>query len=253
MEPVVKTARLCGRLLRIGLFNPGRLSHVFGAGLHASEEVRSRDLDLLRIPLVTVDDLLPGSSEFRAVIALFPKAHAAVSPLEGVALAVLLRKADARHVFEFGTYKGVSITQIALNVPLESKIYTLDLPEDDPRSAFTITDPEDIDIALEKGKASLVPDDLKGRIHFLRQDSATFDTKPFEGRMDFVFVDGAHNADYVCNDSEKGWRMLRPGGIIVWHDCRTEDPAVVRYLVASDYRPNRIFGTTLAFATKPSP
>ena len=253
MQFIRKSFCLGGRLIKLGLTNPARLSHVFGAGLHASEEVRSRDLDLLRIPMVTVDDLLPGDSEFRAVIALFPKAHAAVSPLEAVALAVLLRKADARNVFEFGTYKGVSITQIALNLPPDSKIYTLDLPEDDPRSAFAITDPEDIDIALEKGKAGLVPSDLKGRIHFLRQDSATFDTKPFEGRMDFVFVDGAHNADYVRNDSEKGWRMLRPGGIIVWHDCRVQDPAVVRYLVSSNYRPGRIFGTTLAFATKPAP
>ena len=49
-------------------------------------------------------------------------------------------------------------------------------------------------------------------------DSAKFDPTPYESKMDLVFVDGAHSADYVRNDSEKGWRMLRPGGVLVWHD-----------------------------------
>jgi predicted O-methyltransferase YrrM len=97
----------------------------------------------------------------------------------------------------------------------------------------------------------LVPDDLRKRIEFLRQDSATFDEAPYVGQMDFVFVDGAHNAAYVRNDSEKGWRMLRPGGIMAWHDCRPADPAVVAYLLECPFRPARIFGTTLAFAAKP--
>lgn len=252
MQFVRKSSLLAGRLIKLGLTNPARLSHVFGSALAASEEVKGRDVDLLRIPAVPLEDLLPndGTTEFRITVALFPKAHAAVSPLEAIALAVLLRRANALRIFEFGTYKGVSITQLALNLPPESEVYTLDLPEEDPRSAFAITDPEDIEIALEKGKGRLVPPDLKGRIQFLKQDSATFDPKPFVGRMDFVFVDGAHNAEYVRNDSEKGWQMLRPGGVLVWHDCRKEDPAVVRYLLASDYGPRRIFGTTLAFATK---
>ena len=69
--------------------------------------------------------------------------------------------------------------------------------------------------------------------------------------MDFVFVDGAHNYDYVKNDSEKGWRMLRRGGIIAWHDCRHQDPDVIRFLLQCSFEPVRIAGTTVAFATKP--
>jgi hypothetical protein len=59
------------------------------------------------------------------------------------------------------------------------------------------------------------------------------------------------NLDYVKSDSEKGWRMLRSGGIIAWHDCRPVDPGVVRYLLQSSWLPRRIAGTTVAFATKP--
>ena len=69
--------------------------------------------------------------------------------------------------------------------------------------------------------------------------------------MDFIFVDGAHSYDYVKNDSQKAWQMLRSGGIVAWHDCRVADPDVVKFLLESDYKPKRIIGTSLAFAIKP--
>jgi predicted O-methyltransferase YrrM len=252
VQAIVNLFRLCQRLVRIAVFNPARLSHVFGNALHSAAEVVDKDTDLMRFPVVQVEDLLPESGrEIRATLALFPKVNASISLLEAVALVLLLKKAKAKTLFEFGTYKGLCITQLALNVPEDARIHTLDLPEEDPKAALGITDPEDIEIAIEKGKGQLVPADLRQRIVFLKQDSATFDEKPFAGRMDFVFVDGAHNEPYVRNDSEKGWRMLRSGGIIAWHDCRVEDPAVVRYLLKSSYAPTRIWGTTVAFAVKP--
>jgi predicted O-methyltransferase YrrM len=137
-----------------------------------------------------------------------------------------------------------------LNLPPDSTICTLDLPDESLNTQFA-TDPEDAAIAVETGKGSLVPAELRPRIQFLKCDSAKFDETPFLGKMDFVFVDGAHNFDYVKSDSEKGWRMLRSGGIIAWHDCRHQDPGVVRYLLQSSLQPARITGTTVAFATKP--
>ena len=137
-----------------------------------------------------------------------------------------------------------------MNLPQESEIYTLDLPDEQLNTKFS-TDPEDAAIATEAGKGSLVPDQLRPRIQFLKSDSAKFDEAPFVGKMDFVFVDGAHNAEYVRNDSEKGWRMLRSGGIMAWHDCRPTDAAVVRYLLQCPFQPQRISETTVAFAVKP--
>jgi len=251
MNFIEKTVRLGWQVLKIALLNPARLSHVFGTALAASEEVADRDTDLLRFPCATVEDLVPENGDpIRAVLALFPKTNASISMVEFICLILLLKKAKATRVFEFGTYKGVSITQIALNLPPDSRILTLDLPEDQSQSLFSISDPEDAVIAFEKGKGALVPADLRPRIEFLKQDSAQFDESPLVGEIDFVFVDGAHNAEYVRNDSEKGWRMLRAGGIIAWHDCRVADPAVVRYLLQSSFKPVRVLGTSLAFATK---
>lgn len=252
MNSLRKLLLLCGRLARILIHNPQRILHVMGTALVATEDVLSKDCDLIRIPAVAVEDLLPESeTDARATLALIPKTSASISVLEFVGIILLLKRAGARAVFEFGTYKGVSITQIALNLPSGSDIYTLDLPEDDPRSALTITDAHDREIARERGKGALVPKDVRERIQFLKQDSATFDETPYVGRMDFVFVDGAHNTEYVRNDSEKAWRMLRSGGIVAWHDCRAADPDVVRFLLQCPFKPSRISGTSLAFARKP--
>lgn len=251
MSRFQKLAGLGVNMLRIAATNPRRLIHVLGSAHAASEEVCDPALDLLRLPLVGIEDLLPASGpEIRATLAVFPWTISSVSVLESVALALLIKKCSARNVFEFGTYKGLSTSQLALNIPPDGRVFTLDLPENDPRSAFAITDPEDIAIANEKDKGVLVPADLRPRVEFLKQDSATFDERPYSEKMDFVFVDGAHNADYVRNDSEKAMRMVRPGGIVAWHDFRIVDPAVVRFLVECPYKPSRIAGTALAFAIK---
>jgi len=251
MNSLQKAGRLGFRLLKIAATNPRRLSHVCGIAFSATDDVMDKSCDLLQLPYIDINDLLPVAGDpWEIKMAMFPKTHASISLLEFTALILLLKRANAKRIFEFGTFKGISITQLALNLPLDSEIYTLDLPDEQLKTQFS-TDPEDTVIAVEPGKGSLVPAGLRGRIRFLQSDSAKFDESPFEGKMDFVFVDGAHNFDYVKNDSAKGWRMLRRGGIIAWHDCRHQDPGVVRCLLQSPFKPSRISGTTVAFATKP--
>jgi predicted O-methyltransferase YrrM len=251
MNSFGKAAQLGWRLVKIAATNPRRLSHVLGTALSVSNDVVDKSCDLLQLPRMDVNDLPPASGDLWEIrMLMFPKTHGSISLLEVTALILLLKRARSRRVFEFGTHKGISITQLALNLPPDSEVYTLDLPDESLNTQFVI-DPEDAVVAVESGKGSLVPAELRPRIQFLKCDSAKFDESPFAGKMDFVFVDGAHNFDYVKNDSEKGWRMLRSGGIIAWHDCRHQDPGVVRYLLRSSFKPTHIAGTTVAFATKP--
>ena len=251
MDTLKKIVLLAQRLVRIGVGNPRRLSHVMGTALAASADVVDRSTDLLRFPRRTVTDLLPeGADSCRLTLAVMSQNQASISVLEFVCLLLLMKKARAQCVFEFGTYKGVSISQMALNLPEGARIYTLDLPEGQVTTDLPISIAKDVSIAFEHGKGSLVPADLRPRITFLQQDSARFDPGPYEGQVDFVFVDGTHNSEYVKNDSEKGWRMLRKGGIIAWHDCAPNDPDVIRYLLQADYGAALIEGTSLAYAVK---
>ena len=33
-----------------------------------------------------------------------------------------------------------------------------------------------------------------------------------------MFVDGSHSYEYVLSDTEAAWKMVKPGGLILWHD-----------------------------------
>ncbi|MGA2566813.1 MAG: class I SAM-dependent methyltransferase [Pseudolabrys sp.] len=57
-----------------------------------------------------------------------------------------------------------------------------------------------------------------GRDVQLQGDSATFDWSPYLGWAGLAFVDGSHAYDYARKDSETAMRLVRPGGIVLWHD-----------------------------------
>ena len=48
--------------------------------------------------------------------------------------------------------------------------------------------------------------------------------------MDFVFVDGSHAYEYVLKDSESALKMIKPGGVILFHDYNTSWPGVTKAL-----------------------
>src|SRR4030095_5322979 len=250
MSILSKTAQLLGLLIKGGLRGDGALKHVLGTALYTAEQVKDAASDVRSIPSVPLDVLDDGTG-VNVKLHAFTGVPASISPLEAYAIALMTTRCSARRAFEFGTYKGVSTTQIALNMAENGKVWTLDLPEDSSVSpVLGITKGSERQIASESGKGSLIPSDLLPRVEFLRQDSALFDTTPFLKSMDLVFVDGAHSAEYMRNDSEKGWAMLRPGGIIVWHDCVPSHPDVVGFVKSSTWSPKRIEGTSLAFAVK---
>ena len=111
---IAKLLQLSGHLLRIGSRNPRDLQHVLGVTHWAAGEITDPVADIRPIPAVNVLDICPGTQ--RWVLQSFPSVGASVSPMECAALAALAHLVGAKRVFEFGTYKGVSTTQLALNV-----------------------------------------------------------------------------------------------------------------------------------------
>ncbi len=244
-----KTLQLATRLLKIAARKPSDLKHVLGIANWAAGEIENTGSDTRMFQSVNVLDICTGTQRY--ALQTFPRVGASVSPMESLALAALSQHCNAKRIFEFGTYKGVSTTQLALNVGPEGIVFTLDLPEDHPAYSLPIPKPEEREIASERGKGILIPADLLDRVSFLRSDSASFDTGPYLNSMDLVFVDAAHSYEYVKNDSEKGWEMLRTGGVLAWHDCNANHPDVVRYLKDSGHRVSLVTGTALAFTRKP--
>ena len=132
---------------------------------------------------------------------------------------------DSRTVFEFGTCTGKTSSLLARNAPADARVFTLTLPpdaaaglvgseSDDPRAMAAAQQ----ESRFESFYYSDRPEAAK--IEQLFGDSKTFDETPYAGRCGLVFVDGAHAYSFVKSDSEKALRMVRPGGLVLWHDYR---------------------------------
>lgn len=149
------------------------------------------------------------------------KADGNVSLAELAVLNGLVRTHQPRAIFEIGTFDGRTTLNLALNS--EGDVHTLDLPASEAAKFGTFRgDKKYVDKPASGARFTSEPNaslPCTRRITQHYGDSATFDYSAFEGRMEFVFVDGAHNYDYVVNDTEVALKLLRPaGGVIVWHD-----------------------------------
>lgn len=172
-------------------------------------------------------------------------------PNRGV-LAALCATLEARAFFEIGTNRGRTALTVARSNPAMT-VYTLDLPSPDASIALDINDSDRDFLGDEwaSGEAFQATPEA-ARIQVLHGDSATFDYTPYAGRMDVVFIDGAHSYSYVRNDTEAALRMLAPRGAIVWDDY-PGIPGVYRYLnelaPTLDGKLFHIFGTRLVVHT----
>jgi predicted O-methyltransferase YrrM len=125
-------------------------------------------------------------------------------------------------ITEIGTFDGRTALNLAINAPPGVSIATLDLPADQP-SALAIEESERRYVDKPAPGARLR--NCRGpwrahadRVVLLRRDSATFEWPPHYGRAGLVFVDGSHAYDYARKDSETAMRLVKPGGIVLWHD-----------------------------------
>jgi len=178
------------------------------------------------------------------------RAPGGASDTEAWILAVLAR--DARRLFEFGTCTGKTAYLWARNQPSGGTVTTLTLaahqadasqpePGDDPVALAYARDESRFSRFLYAGT------EAEGRIEQLYGDSKQFDAEAYSGSCDVMFVDGSHAYSYVVSDSAKALTMVRPGGLVLWHDYSPECPGVFRALneLAKRLPLMHVQGTTL--------
>lgn len=144
-------------------------------------------------------------------------------------LAALCQATEARTFFEIGTNRGRTAWTVARNNP-SLEVHTLDLPAPTAHLSLDINDSDRAFLTSEwrSGEAFHGTAEER-RITALFGDSATFDFSPWEGKVDVVFIDGAHSYSYVGNDTRAALAMLSPRGAIVWDDYPAV-PGVYRFL-----------------------
>lgn len=142
------------------------------------------------------------------------------TPIDELAyLALLCAALRPKVIFEFGTFRGRTALNFALNSPTDCRVFTLDLPRDERDVVLSRVNPADAAIirASETGRDCL-GSDVAHKIEQLYGDSTRFDFRPFYGQVDLVFVDGGHDFEVASSDTRNALAMTRPGGLVVWHD-----------------------------------
>ena len=119
--------------------------------------------------------------------------------LETMVLVAVLKLTRARRVFEFGTHLGATTVNLALNLPKEGFVYTIDL----------------VNGARFK-EWEHFPNVQHKIVSIAGRDSSTYNFGPL-GLFDFVWVDG--NPDRT-DDTRHAFEMLDSGKLccIGWHD-----------------------------------
>jgi predicted O-methyltransferase YrrM len=132
----------------------------------------------------------------------------------------IVKKNNPSAIFEIGTFNGRTSLNMAINIGLSSKIYTLDLPKKYiSKTKLRIKSGETKFIKKEISGKQFIGTQYEEKIIQIYADSAKCDYSKFLNSIDMVFIDGSHSYEYVINDTNVAMKLLRNGkGIIIWHD-----------------------------------
>lgn len=151
------------------------------------------------------------------------------SDAEAWVLAVLAKR--AAHMFEFGTCTGKTAYLWSRNAMAGARVVTLTLSPAQHSDYALAEGDTAIDTRFALEESSFVDFLYSGTaaadaITQLYGDSKQFDETPWHDWADLVFVDGSHARSYVESDSYKAMKMVKPGGLVVWHDYAGEAHAI---------------------------
>jgi predicted O-methyltransferase YrrM len=192
---------------------------------------RRRFESLRKVRPVPLDECFPGLSKTRAVIqdaVATPFSLANADPGELIILSTLCAYRKPKLLLEFGTFDGLTALHMAINSDPQAKVITLDLHPDDPIRKLD-TDDTFYSHGMQVG-SQFAGTPEAARIEQVYCDSTKYDETPLAGQVEFIFVDAGHVYDLVKSDSEKSLKLLKPGGLILWHDYHYAHDGVYTYL-----------------------
>jgi predicted O-methyltransferase YrrM len=175
--------------------------------------------------VVLFEDALDGICDHSIELDALAPHPGCVRFVELVFLALLVRHMHPHRVFEIGTLQGRTTLNLALNLSNAARIFTLNLRVED-QERFNGWHKQDELLVKENYRRIgrlFRGSQVEHKIIQLWGDSLTFDFSPYQGTMDMVFIDANRQYEYVTSDSENGRKMLRPGGLLVWHDYNYVD------------------------------
>ena len=210
------------------------------------------EVDRLSIDAVPVDTLhqrlgWPTPLDYPASSLNKPLTHWTMEIDDAPIFRYLYRHAQPNRHLEFGTWLGTGTTYCLEESP--ATVWTINLPQGEehptaggaayPASVLAKDDvPDWLRDSEWSKRLGRYPSDSVGLIglYYLKKnlghrvcqilcDSRQWDTSQYPpGFFDSVLIDGGHVHDVVVSDTRKALPLVRPGGLIMWHDyCPDEE------------------------------
>lgn len=200
--------------LKLALKNPRHLSWYPGRVFRSYMRLVGED----RWPCKGVFEIFPEARRVRFQVEYVQHDEGLGEQVDWLGyLAMIASIVQPSTVFEIGTFRGRSALNFALNSPAEAKVYTLDLPpEERERLGGEISSEDARLIRINEVGADYRGTPEAQKIVQLWGSSTRFDFSPWFGKVDLIFIDGAHHYEAVVSDTENALKMLRPGGVILW-------------------------------------
>lgn len=197
---------------------------------------------------VFLDKMFPDVKNVHVVTKLIRPNAYSVSWEELLIISSLVKLLAPQTIFEFGTFDGRTTLHLALNAPNDALVYTLDKEQD----TFDFGSDTPFFKELRVGECFISSLLLSDKIRMLTGDSLNYDFNGFRKNVDLVFIDADHSYSSVMSDSKRAFEMVRPGGLVIWHDYLTIDDvtrAIVELSKTKDLKSIR--GTSLAMWQAP--
>jgi len=187
------------------------------------------DLD---VPRIAVQKLFPEIDFIRSPELLHPFPRGlSTQPHELMILAHVVAYLRAKRVIEFGTAEGRTTLNIALHLPPEGEVITLDFPPVPGQNEvgyFYWDQP------------------LKSKIKQVFSGVDTWDAAPYRASAEVVFCDACDQPAGLAAETAKAFAVVKPGGVIFRHDYGSaEGPTLFWNEISKELPVHHLEGTTL--------
>jgi hypothetical protein len=184
------------------------------------------------VPQVAVQELFPEIDFTRApeLIHPFPRALS-VSPHELMILNSVVRFLQPKRVVEFGTAEGRTTLNIALHLPEDGEVVTLDfapIPGQNEVGYFYWDQP------------------LKAKINQVYSGVDAWNSEPYRSSAQIVFCDACDQPEGLAAEAAQAFAVVQPGGVIFRHDYGSaEGPTQFWNDLSAELPVRHLEGTTL--------
>jgi len=163
------------------------------------------------VKTANIYEIVSGLKRADLILHDWDRDYGAGSMWDLISACLIARHRQPKLVFEIGTGHGRSTHHVALNAP-DTRIFTLDISTAEHTGS------------IFRGQST------SQQITQLVGNSTNYDWTPYLSKTDLVIVDGDHAYDGVKNDTEVAFKLVAPGGVILWDDFAPGWPGVIKAL-----------------------